>query len=87
MCPHSAIGLCAALNYQRKEQRSEDLVVIATATPAKFPEVVEKAGLPVPSFPAFAELHSKAETKFFMEKDDDWEQILRVAIVEAMSGQ
>ena len=87
VCPHSAIGLCAALDYQRKEQGSEDLVVIATATPAKFPEVVEKAGLPVLSFPTFAELHSKAETKLFMEKEDDWEQILRVAIVEAMSGQ
>ena len=87
VCPHSAIGLCAALDYQRKEQGSEDLVVIATATPAKFPEVVEKAGLSVPSFPAFTELHSKVETKFFMEKEDDWEQILRVAVVEAMSGQ
>ena len=86
VCPHSAIGLCAALDYQQTEQGSTNLVVIATATPAKFPEVVEKAGLPIPSSPAFAELHSKTETKLFMEKKEDWEQTLRVA-VEAMSRQ
>ena len=75
----------AALDYQKKKER-ESVVVIATATPAKFPEVVEKVGLPLhPSLSTFSELHSRKEAKLFMEEKDDWERILRMAVVEVMS--
>ena len=86
LCPHSAIGMRAALDYQKKKERGS-VVVIATATPAKFPEVVvEKAGLPLhPSLSTFSELHSRKEAKLFMEEKDDWERILRTAVVEVMS--
>ena len=84
LCPHTAVGMRAALDYQ-KEKESENVVVIATATPAKFPEVVEKAGLPLHTSLAFSDLHSRKEAKLFMEEEDNWEQILRTAVVEVMS--
>ena len=93
LCPHTAIGMRVALNYlgvpftdggetaqEEKKAIIHDVIVIATATAAKFPEVVEKAGgIPLPSFPAIAELYGKPEKKLFMEKDEDWEGVLRKA--------
>ena len=84
LCPHTAVGMHAALDYQ-KEKKSENVVVIATATPAKFPEVVEKAGLPLHTSLAFSD--SRKEAKLFMEEEDNWEQILRTTVVEVMSLQ
>ena len=96
LCPHTAIGMRVALDYlgvqltgksesetAQKDQkdRIRDIVVIATATAAKFPETVERVGgIPLPSVPAITELYSKPERKLFMEKDEDWDVILRQAI-------
>ena len=81
LCPHSAIGMRAALDFLQQEKgTARDVVVLATATGAKFPDTLEKAGIPLPSFPAITELYGKPETKLFMEKGEDWEGILRRAI-------
>ena len=96
LCPHTAIGMRVALNYlgiqlsgksesetapKDDKDRIHDVVVVATATAAKFPETVERVGsIPLPSVPAIAELYSKPEKKLFMEKGEDWEAILRQAI-------
>ena len=81
LCPHSAIGMRAALDFLQQEKgTARDVVVLATATGAKFPDTLEKAGIPLPSVPAITELYGKPETKLFMEKGEDWEGILRRAI-------
>ncbi len=41
--PHTAVGLCAARRYRRATGARETVVVLSTAHPAKFPDVVERA--------------------------------------------
>ncbi len=87
LCPHSAIGVRAALDHLQSRggskeaegggQDEEAVIVIATATPAKFPEVLEKAGIPVPTHPALSGLHDKPEAKLYLEAGDDWEKVLK----------
>ena len=88
LCPHTAIAMHASLKLLKEKAGSTDIVVLATATAAKFPEVVEKAGLSLPSPlpPSVARLEGKAETKMLrMEKGEDWEAILR-NIIDSVCG-
>jgi threonine synthase len=48
--PHSAIGLAAARRL-REEGLKGDIVTLATAHPAKFPEAVKKASGQTPELP------------------------------------
>ena len=87
-CPHTAVGMHAALNFVEKRNKTDsnqpiaqDMVVIATATPAKFPEVISSVGLPVPSVASFDRLSSLPEKKEMVEKDEDWEQRMREAVM------
>lgn len=41
--PHTAVGIEAARRYQRSSENVPPIVVLSTAHPAKFPEVMEKA--------------------------------------------
>ena len=57
-------------------------VCIATASPAKFPEPLEKAGIPFDKPESIAKLF-QMETKFdWMRKNEDWERMLRERIVD-----
>ena len=48
-CPHTAVGLEAAHRYRAETGDDAPIVVLATAHPAKFPEVVSEAlGIPAP---------------------------------------
>ena len=48
-CPHTAVGLEAAYRYRSETGDNSPTVVLATAHPAKFPEVVSEAlGIPTP---------------------------------------
>ena len=48
-CPHTAVGLEAAYRYRDETGNDAPIVVLATAHPAKFPEVVAEAlGIPAP---------------------------------------
>jgi len=47
--PHSAVGIAAARRLNEKESCTDPLIVIATAHPAKFPEVIRQAtGIDIP---------------------------------------
>ena len=60
--------------------RCDSMIVIATATPAKFPETLGKVGVPVPSV-AWAEgLAGREERKLLLNKGEDWEKRLRETI-------
>lgn len=60
------------------------LVVICTATPAKFAEAADAAGLKLPPSPKFDALDKLQEKKpCDMDKGQDWEQIMRKAIENA----
>ncbi|MEL6613793.1 MAG: pyridoxal-phosphate dependent enzyme, partial [Bacteroidota bacterium] len=57
-CPHTAVGLEAVLRYRAETGDTTPTVVLATAHPAKFPEVVQQAlpSLPAPTAPALEAL-------------------------------
>ena len=81
VCPHTAIGMAAALDVAKKTNKSsKEIVVMATATSAKFAEVAKSAGLPVPKLERFERLHQLPENKMYMEKGEDWPKMLREAI-------
>jgi len=62
LCPHTAVGYEAARRYQqRHEGENETVVVLATAHPGKFVEVVEMVSGQKPSLPP--ELSSLMEKK------------------------
>ena len=87
ICPHTAIAMRPALEYAKKEDsgegRCDSVVVIATATGAKFPDTLQKVGVPVPTVPWARDLHSRAEEKLFLNKGEDWERTLREAIAHS----
>lgn len=55
-------------------------VVICTATPAKFAEAAERAGLPLPPSPRFNNLGGLEEHKLYMNKGEDWVKIMKQEI-------
>ena len=71
--PHTAIGVGAALKYeQHKDYSGEQIVTLATAHPAKFPESIHKAGLKEPALPeSLADLFDKDEKMEILDKDLD----------------
>ncbi len=83
ICPHTAVATRAALDILKGGEggeRAEKLVVICTATPAKFSKAVEQAGLPLSPAPKFDGLEKLPERKLFMEKGQDWPQRMREEI-------
>ena len=85
ICPHTAVATRAALDILEGEEegRGEKVVVICTATPAKFSEAVEKAGLTLPPSEKFDCLEKLPEHKLFMDKGEDWYQRMRKEIENA----
>ena len=59
-CPHTAVAAEAWARLTPAERRGQAWCLVATASPAKFPEVVEPLlGLKVPVPPALAELFGR----------------------------
>ncbi|GAB5521551.1 MAG: threonine synthase [Rhodothermales bacterium] len=59
-CPHTAVGLTAVQRLREAEDIEEPVVVMATAHPAKFPDIVERATGSRPPVPAgLAELANR----------------------------
>ena len=84
LCPHTAVAV--KYFYELKDVELQDdnvnYVCIATASPAKFPEAIEKSGLQPyypPEIQALFELEEKFET---MDQGQDWEKMLREKIVQ-----
>lgn len=69
--PHTATGIGAANLYQKsKNYKGEYVVVLATAHPAKFPDAVQKSGVPEAKLPLFlSDLMKKKEEMTILVKD------------------
>ncbi|XP_053341855.1 threonine synthase-like 2 [Clarias gariepinus] len=78
VCPHTAVGVWH--HYHCPVRKGENRCCIATASPAKFLEVVQKAGLTVELPEAVRQLE-KMETRCkHLERSDNWETALRERI-------
>ena len=84
LCPHTATGVCGALR-DASSHSTRPCVCLATATAAKFPKAVEKAGVSeTPTQPAsWKSLYESTEKDKSMGSDENWEAVLRQAIVSA----
>jgi len=71
--PHTAIGVGAALKYEKhKDYLGEQIVTLATAHPAKFPESIHKSGLKEPALPeSLADLFEREEKMEILDNDLD----------------
>jgi threonine synthase len=68
MDPHTAVGYLGAERYLQKHPESEPLVVLSTAHPGKFVEVVKEAAGQEPALPpALASLAAKPKVAVVME--------------------
>lgn len=77
LCPHTGVAMHAALS-----QSHHPCIVMATATPAKFAEASEKAGVPIADDPAILELFHRPEKVLLLGKEDDWVQAVKLKIDE-----
>ena len=82
LCPHTAVGMQALSEGSGGSlwDCQEDKILIATATPAKFPDILGQAGLPLPAVPAIERLYTLKETKLYLEKGQNWERKLKEII-------
>nr|XP_032806181.1 threonine synthase-like 2 isoform X4 [Petromyzon marinus] len=78
LCPHSAVAV--ALHYSRPTPPGAHRVCLATASPAKFQEVVERVGLRQPEHPEVAALRGLPQRSVPMRRGDDWDALLRNAV-------
>lgn len=71
--PHTVIGIGAAREYMKsKDYSGEPIITLATAHPAKFPEAVQKSGVPEAPLPNFLSgLMEKKEKMEVLENDDE----------------
>lgn len=77
VCPHTAVG--AAYHYRKKGGEQLPHGYIATASPAKFPEALQKAGVP-PVTELVTRLKSLPTRSMEMKKGEDWYAMLRAKI-------
>ncbi|XP_043093221.1 threonine synthase-like 2 [Puntigrus tetrazona] len=78
ICPHTAVGVWQ--HYHTHIRAGQNRCCIATASPAKFQEAVQKAGLTLDLPEALQEL-DRLETRYdVLERSDDWETKLRQRI-------
>ena len=80
ICPHTAVAMQPGLKLAAASPDKE-IIVMATATPAKFPEVMERGGLPVPRVESIERLFGLSEHKILVEKEEDWEKRMREEVM------
>merc|ERR1719209_369698 len=78
LCPHTAVGVAFHYSVPPTTPR----VVIATASPDKFPKAVTKAGVTPPKNPCIERLFNLPTRCSLMNIGDDWEKMLRDKIEE-----
>ncbi|TSL28174.1 Threonine synthase-like 2 [Bagarius yarrelli] len=78
VCPHTAVGVWH--HYHCPVSHRENRCCIATASPAKFPEVIKKAGLTVDLPEEVKQLETKETRYKHLEKNENWERALRERI-------
>ncbi|XP_073695508.1 threonine synthase-like 2 [Garra rufa] len=78
ICPHTAVGVWQ--HYHTPIRPGENRCCLATASPVKFQETVQKAGLTL-DLPEAVKALDKLETRYeVLERSDDWESKLRQRI-------
>ena len=83
LCPHTAVGVAGKdKDRKRKDESGSLCVCLATATAAKFQEFLSHLSIPVPKHPCVEGLEEKEEVYSEMKKGEDWEQILKQAIID-----
>ena len=80
ICPHTAVAMQPGLKLAAASPNKE-IIVMATATPAKFPEVMERGGVPVPRVESIERLFGLSEHKIMVEKEEDWEKRMREEVM------
>ena len=81
LCPHTAVGMQAVSEGSAEMLwNCQEKILIATATPAKFPDILTQAGLPLPAVPAIERLYALKETKLYLEKGQNWERSIKEII-------
>ncbi len=69
-CPHTAVGLNAVQTYRTQTQDMRPAVVLATAHPAKFPDVLNEVGLQPPQVGALNALFARPTNVLSMQASD-----------------
>ena len=65
-------------------EKCEMVVVMATATAAKFPEMLARVGVSAPSAAGWVgQLEGREERKLLLNKGEDWEKVLRQTIASS----
>lgn len=80
LCPHTAVGVAAANKIAAGSD--DNVICVATATLAKFPEFAKLIGSPCPSHSGLKGIAEKPEYDKTMSAADDWEALLRTAITD-----
>lgn len=80
ICPHTAVGVKYYMDSRDKGKLPH--VCIATASAAKFPEALRKAGLKPDLPPTIAQLFTLPVKYEWMKKGQNWEEMLRQKINE-----
>jgi len=82
LCPHSAVA-AAAYHKRLEENKSKKVsIVVATASPAKFPEAMAAAGLDPVVHPRIEQV-MKLDTNYQdLEVGEDWNMVLKTKIEE-----
>jgi len=91
LCPHSAIGVCAA-EMMKANMTMNPVICVLTAHPVKFEEILTKGGITMPPHSAVEKLRAlpndkfqwlKANGKAPREKIQEWSQVVKAAVVRA----
>ncbi|XP_058238533.1 threonine synthase-like 2 isoform X2 [Hemibagrus wyckioides] len=78
VCPHTAVGVWH--HYHHPVLHGENRCCVATASPAKFLEVVQKAGLTIDLPDSVKQLETKETRYKHLERSENWEKALRERI-------
>lgn len=84
VCPHTAIAVAYVL--QKRNEPEILRICLATASPVKFEEAIQAAGIPVPVNAKVSALLGLPTRYVDMEKGQDWEKILKDKIIEIYAG-
>ncbi|CAL1526598.1 unnamed protein product [Lymnaea stagnalis] len=83
ICPHTAVGVSYV--YTQKDGRTSKAVVLATASPLKFPDAIKASGIPAPTSDSMEILMSASTRYIDLEFGQDWTEIIKSKIKEITS--
>ena len=84
--PHTAVGMVVAERLVAEGTDPRTITVVETASPAKFPEVMERAGVTAPTDPLLERNAERAEHTWSLSQTDHLSELLD-QILSAEAGQ